>query len=184
MPIYIYITTVALNATRKFIMENLEQVSQILFPDETELNKTPSQKFDDEIRRQIFNQRKERFQRLNPKMGEEMETESKYREIADFIKEHVLAVGKEQAVNDFQAGINFLHINLKDFIKEDGDFGENTFKAFYEICKFYGLDVIKESIRKGAVSNAVIETTSDPSVNTEFLLYKIQNNLNTNREEV
>ena len=95
-----------------------------------------------------------------------------------------MSVGKEQAVKDFQTGINFLHIHLKDFIKEDGDFGENTFKAFCEICKSYGLDVIKEAIRKGAISNAVLDTTENPEINTDFLVHNINKNLNTNKEVI
>lgn len=167
-----------LKIERTFFMEKtVNDISKLLFPDEAKINKTPGQRFNDEIRRQVFEMRKERYQKINPKFGEEMESESKYREIADFIRHHVIQVGKEQAVKDFQAGINFLHIDLKDFIKEDGDFGENTFKAFYEICKFYGLDVIKESIRKGAISNAVLETTTYPYVNTDFLVENINTNL-------
>lgn len=105
-----------------------------------------------------------------------------YKEIANYIKNHVLTVGKEQAVRDFQAGINFLHLDIKDFIKEDGDFGENTYKALLEICKFYEIAVIKEAIRKGAISNAVIDTTEDSQINTDFLVQKINKNLNFNKE--
>ena len=126
----------------------------------------------------------ERFKRLNPNLVQQVEQEQKYTEIAEFIQQHVLSVGKEQAIKDFQAGINFLHIDLKDFIKEDGDFGENTYKAFCEICKFYGLDVIKESIRKGAVSNAVLDTTENPEINTNFLVHNINKNLNTTKEVI
>lgn len=161
----------------RFTMQNLEQISELLFPENTELEETTSHPFDDEIRNQVKQMRKERLQQLNPDTGEEIEVEAIYEEIADFIRNHVIDVGKEQAVKDFQCGLNFLHVNLKDFIKEDGDFGEKTLEAFCEICKFYGLDVIKEAIKKGALSNAVIDTASDPEVNTDFLVYKIQDNL-------
>ena len=164
--------------------ENFKKVSNMIFPEDSILTKTPAQKFDDMLRKQYFSMQQERFKKLNPKMGLQVETEQKYSEIADFMKEHIISVGKEQAVKDSQAGINFLHIDLKDFIKEDGSFGENTFKAFYEICKFYGLDVIKEAIRKGAVSNAVLDTTEDPNINTDFLVDNINKNLNTNKEVI
>lgn len=100
-------------------MENLdyEKVSQMLFSGENDLGKTASEKFSDEIRNQIFSLRNERLKRLKPEMGVELDAEAKCREIGDFIKNHVLSVGKEQAVRDFQAGINFLHIDLKRFIK-------------------------------------------------------------------
>lgn len=156
---------------------NYQAVSELLFPDEKELNKTADERFSDEIRSQILNRKKESFKRLNPKTDAVSEAEEKFCEIADFIRGHIISVGKEQAVKDFQAGINFLHIDLKEFIKEDGDFGENTFRAFFDICNFYELEVIKESIRKGALSNAVIETTSDSAANTDFLVHNIQNNL-------
>lgn len=167
-------------------MKNLNHktVSELLFPKQQEIPQNASQKFDDILRRDFHNMRLERFKRFNPSIGQQCEQEEKYREISNFIKNHVLMVGKEQAVKDFQAGINFLHIDIKDFIKEDGDFGENTFNAFFEICKFYGLDVIKEAIRKGAISNAVLDTTENPQINTDFLVHNINKNLNANKEVI
>lgn len=158
---------------------NLEQVREKLF---SAKNKT--QTVDDLIRKEYFELQQQKLKRLNPSLSNELEAEEKYTEIADFIKEHVLAAGKEQAVKDFQAGLNFLHIDLKDFIKEDGDFGNNTFNAFYEICKFYNIEVIKEAIRKGAISNAVINTTIDPKINTDYLVDTINQNLNTTKEVI
>ena len=173
-----------ISAARKIFMQNsnYKTVSKLLFPEQQEIPQNASYKFDDILRRDFHNMQQERFKRFNPSISQQYEHEEKYREIANFIKNHVLTVGKEQAVRDFQAGINFLHIDIKDFIKEDGDFGENTFKAFFEICKFYGLDVIKESIRKGAVSNAVLDTTENSEINTDFLVHNINKNLNTNKE--
>lgn len=162
--------------------KNFKTVSKLLFPEETALNQTPSQRFENMLRKQYLNLQRERLKKLKPNLAPQVEQEQKYKEIADFMKEHIISVGKKQAIKDFQAGINFLHIDVKDFIKEDGNFGEKTFKAFYEICKFYGLDVIKEAIRKGAVSNAVLDTTENPNVNTDFLVDNINKNLNTNKE--
>ena len=156
-------------------MKNLDYktVSKLLFPEQQELSQNASQKFDDILRSDFYNMQQERFKKLNPNLAPQVEQEQKYKEIADFMKEHIISVGKEQAIKDFQTGINFLHIDIKDFIKEDGDFGENTFKAFYEICKFYGL-----------VSNAVLDTTEDQNINTDFLVNNINKNLNTNKEVI
>ena len=160
-------------------MKNLDYktVSKLLFPEQQELPQNASQKFDDILRRDFYNMQQERFKKLNPNLAPQIEQEKKYKEIADFMKEHIISVGKEQAIKDFQAGINFLHIDVKDFIKEDGDFGENTFKAFYDIFKYYDIEIIKNAIRKGALSNTVIGTSSDKSVNTTAMVKQVNDNL-------
>lgn len=158
-------------------MQNLEQVSKLLFPDEAELNKTPGQKFDDEIRQKIFGLRKQRLEKIQPDNQSQDEINENYKEIADFIKNHVISVGKEQAVKDFQTGLNFLHKDLKEALKEDGDFGVKTFRAFYEIFKHYDIEIIKNAIRKGALSNTVIGTASDKTLNTQKLVNQVQTNL-------
>lgn len=158
-------------------MQNLEQVSKLLFPDEAELNKTPGQKFDDEIRQKIFGMLNQRLAALEVDNQAVIDTNENYREIADFIRDHVLTVGKEQAVRDFQSGLNFLHKDLKEALKEDGDFGVKTFRAFYEIFKHYDIEIIKNAIRKGALSNTVIGTASDKTLNTQKLVNQVQTNL-------
>lgn len=161
-----------------FTMENnIEQVSRLLFPDGTELNKTASQQFSDDIRRQILNMRNQRLKTIASNYQNEVENNQDYKEIADFIREHVMSVGKEGAVKDFQCGLNFLHKDLKEALKEDGDFGEKTFRAFYEVFKHYDIEIIKNAIRKGALSNTIIGTTSDEKVDTQRLVNKIENNL-------
>lgn len=152
-------------------------VSKLLFPDESILDKTPEQKFDDEIRAKVFALRNQKLTSSSQQSPQYSELEENYREIADYIKNHVLAVGKEQAVRDFQCGLNFLHKDFKEALKEDGDFGEKTFKAFYEIFKYYDLEIIKNAIRKGALSNAIIGTASNEKVNTQRLVNQVQNNL-------
>ena len=161
---------------------NYKTVSNLLFSEQQEIHQNASHKFDDILRRDFHDMQQKRFKRFNPSINQQYEQEKMYKEIANYIKNHVLTVGKEQAVRDFQAGINFLHLDIKDFIKEDGDFGENTYKALLEICKFYEIAVIKEAIRKGAISNAVIDTTEDSQINTDFLVQKINKNLNFNKE--
>ena len=55
--------------------------------------------------------------------------------------------------------------------------GEKTFKAFYEILKHYDISIIKNAIRKGALNNTLIDTSSDKNINTQALVNQIQNNL-------
>ena len=157
--------------------ENYKTVSKLLFPDEQALSQTPAQKFEEQLRNQLHSLRNERLRILNPKLAEQDFENKNYKEIADFIKNHVLSAGKEQAVKDFQAGLNFLHKNLVEPLKEDGEFSEKTFKAFYEIFKHYDISIIKNAIRKGALSNTLIDTSSDKNIDTKTLVNQIQNNL-------
>ena len=157
--------------------ENYKTVSKLLFPDEQAFSQTPSQRFEDQLRNQLHSMRNERLRVLNPELVEQGSENEKYKDIADFIKDHVLSVGNEQAVKDFQAGLNFLHKDIIEPLKEDGEFGEKTFKAFYEIFKHYDISLIKNAIRKGALSNTLIDTSSDKNINTQALVNQIQNNL-------
>ena len=157
--------------------ENCKTVSKLLFPDEQALNKNPSQRFEEQLRNQLHSMKNERLRILNPKLAEQDFENEKYKEIADFIRNHVLSVGKEQAVKDFQTGLNFLHKDLLEPLKEDGNFGEKTFKAFYDIFKHYDISIIKNAIRKGAISNTLIDTSSDKNINTQALVNQILNYL-------
>ena len=157
--------------------ENYKTVSKLLFPDEQALSQTPTQNFEDLLRNQLHSMRNERMRILNPEPQKQDFENENYKDIADFIKDHVLSVGKEQAVKDFQCGLNFLHKDLVESLNEDGNFGEKTFKAFYEILKHYDISIIKNAIRKGALSNTLIDTSSDKNINTQALVNQIQNNL-------
>ena len=157
--------------------KDIMQVSKLLFPEKSSFNKTPSQQFEDQLRNQLHSMRQEREKLLNPEtVSIEFENEN-YKEIADFIKQHVLTVGKEQAVKDFQCGLKFLHKDLIEPLKEDGDFGEKTFRAFYDIFKYYDIEIIKNAIRKGALCNTVISTSSNSAINTKSMVNQVQNNL-------
>lgn len=156
-------------------MDNYKTVSKLLFPEEE--TRTNSQKFDDLLRNQLYSMRNERLRILNPENPQQITDNENYTQIAEFIKKHVLAVGKEQAVRDFQSGLNFLHKDLKEPLKEDGDFGEKTFRAFYEIFKYYDIEIIKNAIRKGALSNTIIATSSDKTVNTKAMVNQVNKNL-------
>ena len=157
--------------------KDFKTVSKLLFPDEQALSKTPTQKFEEQLRNQLHSMRNERLSILNLVADEQNNLDENYTEIANFIKNHVLSVGKEQAVKDFQTGLNFLHKDLLEPLKEDGEFGEKTFKAFYDIFKHYDISIIKNAIRKGALSNTLIDTSSDKNINTQALVNQIQNNL-------
>lgn len=157
--------------------KHFKEVSKLLFPEKSEIDKTPSQKFEDLMRNQLLSMRNERLGILYPDLVEENAEDENYKDIADFIKQHVLTVGKVQSVKDFQCGLNFLHKDLSEPLKEDGDFGEKTFRAFYDIFKHYDIDIIKNAIRKGALSNTVISTSSDKSVNTNAMVKQVNNNL-------
>lgn len=76
---------------------NIEKVSQMLFPDIVELNKTSSQKFSDEIRNQIFTMRKQSWSRLYPPLQQELQDEAKYKELAEFTRKHLKNVGQQQS---------------------------------------------------------------------------------------
>ena len=80
--------------------QNYKTVLKLLFPEKSTLNKTPSQQFEEQLRNQLHSMRQERQKLLNPEdISADFENEN-YKEIADFIKQHVLTVGKEQAVKD------------------------------------------------------------------------------------
>ena len=156
--------------------QNYKTVSKLLFPDEQDLNKTPSQKFDELLRDKLQSRRNEQLYISNPELSMQNFELENYKEIANFIKCHVLAVGKKQAVKDFQCGLNFLHKNLIEPLKEDGIFGEKTFKSFYEIFKHYDISIIKNAIMKGALSNTLIDNSYDKKINTKAMINKVQNN--------
>ncbi len=77
-------------------MENYKTVSKLLFNDELAVDKTPSQKFDDLLRNQLQAMRNQRLRILNPDLTDQHYLDENYTEIANFIKKHVLSVGKEQ----------------------------------------------------------------------------------------
>ena len=157
--------------------ENFKTVSKMLFPDESALSKTPTQKFEDMLRNQLRSMRRERLESLGYVQPDNIAENENYKSIAEFIKEHVISVGKQQAVKDFQCGLNFLHKDLIEPLKEDGEFGEKTFKAFYDIFKYYDIEIIKNAIRKGALSNTVIGTSSNKNVNTASMVNRVNRNL-------
>ena len=63
-------------------------------------------------------------------------------------------------------------------LKEDGDDGEKTFAAFYEVLQHYPLEVVKEAIQRGAKSNVGIDYEYSIDENPETLIENVEENLN------
>jgi hypothetical protein len=104
--------------------------------------------------------------------------------ILKFIRERILAVGKEQAIKDFQCGLNLLTGYKKETVleeqirlEEDADFGEKTFAMFQSVLVYYPLEVIKEYIKMGASNNAVWETKDDRQIDTNEFVDEVAENL-------
>ena len=129
--------------------KNFKTVSKLLFPEETALNQTPSQKFENMLRNQLYSMRQERLSAEEQAPAENLAQNENYTIIADFIKQHVLTVGKGQAVKDFQCGLNFLHKDLIQPLKEDGEFGEKLLKLFMTFLNITILKLLKMQLGKG-----------------------------------
>jgi len=117
---------------------------------------------------------------------EKVNVDSDYalQELKKFTNNHVQKVGMEQAVKDFQFGMNLLNKNKKESViaskrqlKEDGDFGEKTLACFCDACKNYSPRVIKKYIRLGAIANVVFNTKNNSRINTDKLVCTICENL-------
>lgn len=104
--------------------------------------------------------------------------------LAKFMQSHIKKVRANQAVKDFQTGMNLLNkgkeesiIHSKRQLKEDGDFGEKTLACFCDACKNYSTRVIKKHIRRGAIANAVFGTKNNSGINTDKLVCGIHKDL-------
>ena len=78
--------------------------------------------------------------------------------------------------------MNFLHKDIADLLKEDGDYGEKTFAALYEVLQHYPLEVVKEAIQRGAKSNIGIDYEYSIDEEPETLIENVEENLN--KEEI
>lgn len=106
----------------------------------------------------------------------------KIQTVLDFMKQHVQRVGREQAIKDFQYGLNILNRNRKiNKLKIDGDYGIKTNACITYLCKFYSPRVICKSIRNAAITNAIFDTKNDRRINTEKRIENISNDLNIGR---
>ena len=146
-------------------------VSKLLFPDENESNKKASEKFSDLIREQAYALKRKHFQQPEPEESLELKN---CREIADFMKKHVASAGKEQAVQDFQTGLNLLNgyknespVEAKVKLEEDSEFGEKTFAALFNVLKNYPVSTVERYVRLGAINNKIWSTKNDTSIDTD-----------------
>ena len=150
--------------------KKLKEVSQLLFPEEQE-TKSSSQKFDEILRKKLKTLRS--FENSN--IENETQIDENIQELANFILNHFLTVGKEQAVLDFQVGLNLLNgykkdsfIDAKIELEEDSDFGEKTFSALLDVLKNYPVDVVKKFIKLGAINNEIWNTKNNKKINTDI----------------
>ena len=149
--------------------QNYKTVAKLLFPDEQDLNKTSLQKFDEILRKKLKTLRSYE----NPNTEKETQIDENLQELANFIQNHVITVGKEQAVLDFQVGLNLLNgykkdsfIDAKIQLEEDSDFGEKTFLALLDVLKNYPVDVVKKFIKLGAINNEIWNTKNNNQIDT------------------
>lgn len=91
--------------------KKLKEVSQLLFPEKNEI-KSSSQKFDEILRKKLKTLRSYE----NSKTEKETQIDENIQELANFILNHVITAGKEQAFLDFQVGLNLLNGYKKDCI--------------------------------------------------------------------
>ena len=159
-----------------------EETKEILFPDEETLNRPESMWFNDKLRNEFAYNDMIKKSKFAPELAEIANEHMIYTELAEFIREHIKSVGQEQAVKDFQCGLNFLHKDITDLLKEDGDYGKKTFAAFYEVLQHYSLEVVKEAILRGAKSNVGIDYEYSIDEESEILIENVEENLN--KEEI
>lgn len=159
-----------------------ELTEDIIFPNKKDLDKSPEKLFSDKLKQEIMYLQMKKLCKVNPELEEPLSQRMIFDDLAEFIREHILAVGKEQAIKDFQCGLNFLHKDIADLLKEDGDYGEKTFAAFYEVLQHYPLEVVKEAIIRGAKSNVGIDYEYSIDEEPETLIENVEENLN--KEEI
>ena len=165
-------------------MQNFDvnETREIIFSDEETLNRPVSESFSEQLRNEFAYKQIENSAKFNPELAEIANEHKIYTELAEFIRGHIKSVGQEQAVKDFQTGLNFLHKDIADLLKEDGDYGEKTFAAFYEVLQHYPLEVVKEAILRGAKSNVGIDIEYSIDEEPETLIENVEENLN--KEEI
>ncbi len=163
---------------------NAEETKEILFPDEETLNRPASESFSEQLRNEFAYKQIENSAKINPELLEVANEHKIYTELAEFIREHIKSVGQEQAVKDFQTGLNLLTGYKKETVleeqirlEEDADFGDKTFAMFQSVLEYYPLEVIKEYIKMGASNNAVWETKDDTEIDTNEFVDEIAENL-------
>ena len=161
-----------------------EETKEILFPEDEVLNQSPKDSFNEKLRNEILYKKAKDMEKIAPELYETANEHKIYTELAEFIREHIKSVGQEQAVKDFQTGLNLLTGYKKETIleeqirlEEDADFGEKTYAMLQSALEYYPLEVIKEYIKMGASNNAVWETKDDSQIDTNEFVDEVAENL-------
>lgn len=162
-----------------------ETVSEKLFS-----QKPHSERFNDELKNKILKMKEKSLKKLqNGNIGnsEEIspEEEAKIAELADYITKYVQETGKEQAIMDFQTGLNLLNGYKKESaiestirLEEDGDFGEKTLAALLGALRYYSVNIIAQFIRLGAINNNLWHTKDLVEINTDEKIVNITKKFN------
>ena len=163
---------------------NSETTKEILFPDEETLNQPASESFSEQLRNEILYKKAKDMEKIDPELYEAANEHMIYTELAKFIREHIKSVGQEQAIKDFQTGLNLLTGYKKETVleeqvrlEEDADFGEKTFAMLQSALEYYPLEVIKKYIKLGAANNGIWETKQDESFDTDEYVEEVNNTL-------
>ena len=161
-----------------------EETREIIFPEGDELNRTSSKKFSERLRNEFMYKQIENSAKFNPELAEIANEHKIYTELAEFMREHIKSVGQEQAIKDFQCGLNLLTGYKKETaleeqvrLEEDADFGEKTYAMLQSALEYYPLEVIKKYIQMGASNNAVWETKDDTEIDTNEYVDEVAENL-------
>ncbi len=88
-----------------------ELTKDIIFPNEKDLDKSPKELFSDKIKQEILYTKIKNLCKVNPELEEPLNQRMIFDDLAEFIREHIKSVGKEQAIKDFQTGLNLLTVN-------------------------------------------------------------------------
>ena len=165
-----------------------ELTKDIIFPNEKELDKSPEKLFSDKLKQEIMYSQMKKLCKVNPELEEPLNQRIIFDELAEFLREHILAVGKEQAIKDFQCGLNLLTGYKKETVleeqvqlEEDANFGGKTFDMLKSALEYYPLEVIKKYIKLGAANNGIWETKQDESFNTDEYVEEVNNKLSERR---
>ena len=95
------------------------ETREIIFPDEETLNRPASESFSEQLRNEFMYKQIESNSKFNPELAEIANEHKIYTELAEFIREHIKTVGQEQAIKDFQTGLNLLTGYKKETVLEE-----------------------------------------------------------------